>query len=421
MTALFFMLGLITVLVDSLIPRLREIFELTYFQAGLVQFAFFIAYGIISIPSGALLHRIGYKKGVIWGLLTMGAGCLLFYPAASLRMFPLFMFAYFTLASGMTILQVAINPYVTVLGPKGRAASRLTLAQAFNSLGTAIAPALGAIFILSDTIKSSEEIQLLETTEKSAYLANEAVAVQSPFIILATTLFILAFLVLLAHLPKVLGSDSHGSYKAVLKNKKLAMGAIGIFVYVGSEVTIGSYLVNYFLSMDLSALILESDLLRQFVQFIHNVDPTTIDKKGIVATFVMLYWSGAMVGRFIGSYLNRIVQPNLLLSFFAIGAIVMVAVSMSTTGLLSMYSILAVGLFNSIMFPTIFSIAIDDLGEMKAEGSGILCTAIAGGAFIPPLYGFLVDLSTFKWAFVLLLICYGYIYFYGRKSAKLSV
>ena len=199
------------------------------------------------------------------------------------------------------------------------------------------------------------------------------------------------------------------------------MGAIGIFVYVGSEVTIGSYLVNYFLSMDLSALILEWDLLRQFVQFIHNVDPTTIDKKGIVATFVMLYWSGAMVGRFVGSYLNRIVQPNLLLSFFAIGAILMVAVSMSTTGLLSMYSILAVGLFNSIMFPTIFSIAIDDLGEMKAEGSGILCTAIAGGAFIPPLYGFLVDLSTFKWAFVLLLICYGYIYFYGRKSAKLRL
>jgi len=418
MTALFFMLGLITVLVDSLIPRLREIFELTYFQAGLVQFAFFIAYGLISIPSGALLHRIGYKKGVIVGLLTMGFGCFLFYPAAALREFPIFMLAYFTLASGMTILQVAINPYVTVLGPSNGAASRLNLAQAFNSLGTAIAPALGAIFILSDTIKSANELEVLNEAEKALYLNNEATAVQSPFIILASTLVVLAILVMLAYLPKILGSDSQGSYKEVLKNRKLAMGAVGIFVYVGSEVTIGSYLVNYFQSMDLSGQILQSESLTSFVEFIHKEEANKIDKKGVVATFVMLYWSGAMIGRFLGSYLSRIVKPNLLLSIFASGAILMILFSMSTQGLIAMYSILAVGLFNSIMFPTIFSIAIEDLGEMKAEGSGVLCTAIAGGAFIPPLYGFFVDLSSFKWAFILLLFCYGFIYLYGRRSAK---
>jgi len=197
------------------------------------------------------------------------------------------------------------------------------------------------------------------------------------------------------------------------------MGAIGIFVYVGSEVTIGSYLVNYFLSMNLSAQILNSEVLKQFVELIHKTDPALIDQKGIVATFVILYWSGAMVGRFLGSYLNTLFKPNLLLSIFASGAIGMVLLSILSDGLLAMYSILAVGLFNSIMFPTIFSIAIEDLGEMKAEGSGILCTAIAGGAFIPPLYGFFVDLTSFKWAFVLLLLCYGYIYLYGRKSARI--
>lgn len=420
MTALFFMLGLITVLVDSLIPRLKDIFELSYFQAGLVQFAFFIAYGLISIPSGALLHKVGYKAGVIWGLVTMGVGCLLFYPAASFRMFPIFILAYFTLAAGMTILQVAINPYVTVLGPREGAASRLNLAQAFNSLGTAIAPALGAVFILSDRISNAAELNGMSVEDQANYYTNEATAVQSPFLILASTLFVLALLVLIAHLPKILGSDSRGSYKEVLKNKKLAMGAAGIFVYVGSEVTIGSYLVNYFLSLDLSNLIISSPLLSAMVELVHKKGTDLIDPKGIIATFVVLYWSGAMVGRFIGAYLSRKIKPNLLLSIFAIGAIMMIIISTLTSGLVAMYSILLVGLFNSIMFPTIFSIAIEDLGELKAEGSGILCTAIAGGAFLPPLYGFLVDVSSFQWAFILLLICYAYIAFYGKRSIKLK-
>jgi FHS family L-fucose permease-like MFS transporter len=204
LTSLFFMWGLITVLVDSLIPRLREIFELSYFEAGLVQFAFFIAYGLVSIPAGWLLHRIGYKKGIILGLAIMGLGCLLFIPAASFRVFAVFMAGYFILASGMTILQVAANPYVTVLGDEKGASSRLNLSQAFNSLGTTIAPAIGAIFILSDHINSADEINALDQAGRELYYTAEASAVQKPFLFLALALLALALVVVLAKLPQVL-------------------------------------------------------------------------------------------------------------------------------------------------------------------------------------------------------------------------
>jgi len=418
LTSLFFMWGLITVLVDSLIPRLKEIFELSYFQAGLVQFAFFIAYAIISIPSGALLHRIGYKKGIIVGLSVMGAGCLLFLPAAAFRMFPIFMLGYFILASGMTILQVAANPYVTVLGDEKTASSRLNLSQAFNSLGTTIAPAIGAVFILSDNILSSNEISLLDVTVKEDYMSAEAAAVQLPFFILAISLLLLALIVKRMHLPQLMDTASQGSYKEALKNKKLIFGAIGIFMYVGAEVAIGSYLVSYFLDMNLAEIIRNSESMAWITSLIQSGDLKLIDDKGIVASFVMFYWGGAMVGRFIGSVLTKMFNPSLILSLFASLAVLFIIISMNSVGLISMWAILAVGLFNSIMFPTIFSIAIEDLGDLKAQGSGILCTAIAGGAFIPPLYGFLTDISGFKIAMILLIICYGYIFLYGRNTRK---
>lgn len=419
LTSLFFMWGLITVLVDSLIPRLRDIFELTYFQAGLVQFAFFIAYGLVSIPAGYILHRIGYKKGIILGLAIMGAGCLLFLPAASFRLFSLFMGGYFVLAAGMTILQVAANPYVTVLGDEKGASSRLNLSQAFNSLGTTIAPALGAIFILSDHINSSAEITVLDEAAKLSYYAAEASAVQKPFLALALALLLLAVIVLLSKLPKVLNTEAKTNYRSALKDNKLKLGAIGIFLYVGAEVAIGSYLVNYFLDMQLANIIRNNDLMRTVLTFFHS-DVDAIDNKAIVATFLVFYWGGAMVGRFIGSYLTRVFRPSRVLTLFSAGAIFFVVVSMLTHDLLSMWAILAVGLFNSIMFPTIFSLAIEDLGELKPQGSGILCTAIAGGAFVPPLYGFFADVSGFKLAFLAVLLCYGYILFYGTKIPKLN-
>jgi len=414
-TSLFFMWGLITVLVDSLIPRLKEIFELTYFQAGLVQFAFFAAYGIVSIPAGTLLHKIGYKKGIMLGLGIMGVGCLLFLPAASSRLFWLFMLGYFTLAAGMTILQVAANPYVTVLGDEKTASSRLNLSQAFNSLGTAIAPALGAIFILSDNIKSSSEIEGLDNTTKEIYYAGEASAVQIPFLFLAISLIVLAVIVLVSRLPQILNTAAKSNYGEALKHSKLSFGAVGIFVYVGAEVAIGSYLVSYFLDMNLAEIIRGNSFMNQFLSWFHGADLSLIDEKGIVGTFVIFYWSGAMVGRFIGSYLTKIYQAQKVLTIFSIGAILLLIVSMTTTGMVAMWSILSVGLMNSIMFPTIFSLAIEGLGELKPQGSGILCTAIVGGAFIPPLFGLITDFSGFKMAFVLIIICYAYILFYSEK------
>lgn len=421
LTSLFFMWGLITVLVDSMVPRLRDVFELTYFQAGLVQFAFFIAYGLVSIPSGTILHKIGYKKGIILGLIVMGIGCLLFYPAASFRLFPLFLLGYFTLAAGMTILQVAANPYVTVLGDERTASSRLNLSQAFNSLGTTIAPALGAIFILSDKIKTSAEIGQLSGATKQAYLSNEASAVQTPFLILALALFLLAIMIMSVKLPQLLNTSATTHYRDALKDKKLILGAIGIFMYVGAEVSIGSYMVNYFMDMNMADIIRSNEFMSWITSLFHHADLSTIDNKGIVGTFAVFYWGGAMVGRFIGSYLTSIFRPNNVMSIFAVAAIVCILLSMSTVGLFSLWTIVAVGLFNSIMFPTVFSIAIEDLGELKPQGSGILCTAIAGGAFIPPLYGYFTDITGFKAAFALIILCYGYLLFYSVKSSKLNI
>ena len=419
LTSLFFMWGLITVLVDSLIPRLKEIFELSYFQAGWVQFAFFIAYGLVSIPAGMLLHRIGYKKGIILGLSVMALGCLLFIPAASFRTFALFMTGYFTLAAGMTVLQVAANPYVTVLGAKESASSRLNLSQAFNSLGTTIAPILGSILILSDQILKPEEIEQLEPAAKEIYYTNEASAVQMPFLYLALILGALAILLLAVKLPKLLNTKSQSNYGAALKNRKLQLGTIGIFLYVGAEVAIGSYLVNYFLDMNMVEVIKENSFMSWILSLTH-ADISKLDPKAIVGSFLVFYWGGAMIGRFVGAYLTKVLLPNKVLRVFSAIAVILILLTIATQGIVSMWVILAVGLMNSIMFPTIFSIAIEDLGELKPQGSGVLCTAIAGGAFIPPLFGLFADLAGFKIAFLLIIVCYGYIYFFANKTMKLS-
>ena len=421
LTILFFLWGFITVLVDSLIPRLRELFTLSYFQAGLVQFAFFGAYFLLSIPASYILSKIGYKRGIILGLLTMAIGCLLFYPAASYRMFGIFMFAYFTLAGGMTILQVAANPFVAVLGTEDGASSRLNLSQAFNSLGTAIAPAVGALFILSDKIKTEDEIAALTGTAKETYLASEASAVQMPFLGLALFIGLIAVIFLFAKLPKMISETKTGTYAEAFQNKNLMLGVLGIFFYVGAEVAIGSYLVNYFLDMNLVSVIKESPLMKSIAEGILNSGLTEKDDKAVVGVFVTFYWSGAMIGRFVGSYLTRIMKPGKVLGIFATIAITLIVLSISTTGLVSMWSILAVGLFNSIMFPTIFTIAIDGIGELKPKASGLLCTAIVGGALIPPTYGLLTDQVGFKTALFFIILCYSYILWYGYKNSKKPV
>lgn len=421
LTSLFFLWGFITVLVDSLIPRIRDLFTLTYFQAGLVQFAFFGAYFVLSIPAGFLLSKIGYKKGIVLGLITMAVGCALFYPAASYRTFSIFLLAYFILAGGITILQVAANPYVAVLGSEEGASSRLNLSQAFNSLGTSIAPILGASFILSDKVKSKDEIASLGQAAKDTYLSAEAAAVQSPFIIITLFIIVLAVVFIRVKLPKMLSTAPKNGYLMLLKNKSLMLGAFGIFIYVGAEVSIGSYLVNYFYDMKLTSVIKESSMLSSISSTLLGKSLSGVDDYGILGSFVTFYWSGAMIGRFIGSYLTNIIKPARVLSFFAIGALALVFMSAQTTGLTSMVSILAVGLFNSIMFPTIFSLSLEGLDDLKPQASGILCTMIVGGAIIPPMYGYLTDLYGFKWAFSLLIICYLYIYFFGKVQLRKNI
>lgn len=422
-TSLFFMWGFITVLVDFLIPRLKDVFELTYAQVLMVQFAFFAAYGLCSIPAGFLLSKIGYKKGMLIGLATMGIGCLLFLPASSYRIFPLFMLAYFVLAGGMTVLQVAANPYVSLLGPEESASSRLNLSQAFNSMGTTIAPIIGALYFLSDSVKSESAINALSEQARIDYFLAEASTVHGPFIILAISLLALAAFIGISKLPKVISENSKGSYGFAFGNTQLMLGVLGIFVYVGAEVAIGSMAVNYFESMGLTKSALENPTMRSIADTISNVfgkDTSTMDGKGILGLFVTFYWGGAMVGRFIGSYLTKIFKPGRVLSVFAIGAITMVilSVTLQSQGLISMWTLLCVGLFNSIMFPTIFTLGLKELGDSKAEGSGLLCSAIVGGALIPPFVGFLTDNFGFGLAFVVPMICYAYIMCFGLYASR---
>ncbi|MGM9484303.1 sugar MFS transporter [Roseateles sp. NT4] len=384
-TLLFFMWGLITSLNDVLIPHLKAIYTLSYVQAMMVQFCFFGAYFVVSLPAGALIRRIGYQKGAVAGLLVAAGGCALFYPAASSG-YGLFLFAFFVLASGITILQVAANPYVTVLGPPRTASSRLTLTQAFNSLGTTIGPAVGGILILS--------------TAGVAAAAADAATVRGPYLALAGALAVLAVLFLAAKLPQIADSDdealpgeSHGSAWA---HRHLLLGVIGIFLYVGAEVSIGSFLINFLGESNIAGL--------------SHAD---------AAHYVSIYWGGAMVGRFIGFAVMRVVSPGKTLAFNSLAAIALVLAATFGSGSLAMWAILAVGLCNSIMFPTIFSMALHGLGKYTGQGSGLLCMAIVGGAVVPFAQGALADWMGVQMSFLLPAACYAFILYFGAKYAAM--
>lgn len=420
-TSLFFMWGFITVLVDALIPRLKEVFELTFLQAGLVQFAWFAAYGVLSIPGGNLISRIGYQRGILVGLATAGMGCLLFYPAAATRLYPLFLLALFVVAGGITVLQVAANPYISVLGPEESASSRLNLSQAFNSFGTTIAPVVAASLLLGDQILGSEAIQSLPEAERLAYFAAEASAVQVPFVVLALSFFALAGVVGIIQLPKILGdasAEGARNYAQVFRDRKLRFGALAIFVYVGAEVALGSYMVNYGMSLGIVEDIQSNGVLGAMAglaALIKGIDVASLDAKGVLGALLTFYWGGAMVGRFAGSGLMGRVSPFRLLALAAVCAAGLIGASIAASGVAALLLLLGVGFFNSIMFPTIFTLAIEDLGEGKPQGSGLLCTAIVGGAFIPPAVGALVDGMGFHAAFLLPMVCYAYIAWYAGR------
>jgi FHS family L-fucose permease-like MFS transporter len=399
LTSLFFIWGFMTCLNDILIPHLKAIFQLSFAQAALVQFVFFLAYAIMSLPAGLAVRKLGYKVGIVVGLLVAGVGCALFYPAARVQSYPVFLGAFFVLASGITLLQVAANPYVAILGKPETASSRLVLTQAFNSLGTTVAPWFGSALILSVAIKSADEIaKLADPVARAAALQTNAHAVQTPYLMLAGVFALLALFFLGMRLPKIVEEASTpagregtlAAYAKTLKVPHLALGVFGIFCYVGGEVAIGSFLVNY---------------MKEMVGY----------SAAQAGTHLMLYWGGAMVGRFIGSAVLRTVKPSRVLAFNAIMVCVLLATTMLTTGQVAVWSALSIGFFNSIMFPTIFTLAIAGLGRHTSTGSGLLCMAIVGGAIVPWITGKLADGIGLHYAFIVPLVCYLFIVFYGWK------
>lgn len=396
--ALFFIFGGITSLNDVIIPKLKELFTLSFLEASLVQFCFFIAYAVVGIPGAMLVKRLGYMRGAVAGLLTMMAGCLMFIPASQTALFPMFLFAYFVLASGVVLVQIVANPLISVLGPARTTHSRLTFAQAFNSLGTTIFPYFGAILILGSLAAVSAD--QLSGAELAAYRTAESQAIVNGYLGLATALAVVAGVVWLFR--NRLKGEKHERTSladglALLKRPRFGYGAACIFLYVGAEVAIGTFIVNY--------------LMHGHVLAIPEQD---------AGKLISLYWGGALVGRFIGSAVLRMVSPGLTLACVATGAITLLAISANSTGTIAGYSLLAVGLMNAIMFPTIFSLACEKLGARAADGSGIINVAICGGAVIPVLYGALADATSLAFALVLPAACYAIIAGFGvfaRKSA----
>lgn len=378
LTSLFFMWGFLTVLNDILIPFLKNVFDLSYTQAILIQFCFFTAYGVCSIPAGNIVKKLGYQRGIVVGLMIAAVGCFLFIPAANSLSYPVFLGALFVLAAGITLLQVSANPYVALLGPTETASRRLTLTQAFNSLGTVIGPIVGGALILSAV----------------ANAGGGADAVRVPYAFLGGALVLLAVVFLFIKLP-VIDEDENGqgSYGDAMKYKHLLMGVAAIFLYVGAEVSIGSFIINFLGESNIAGMAEEE-----------------------AAKYVSYYWLGALIGRFIGVALMFVVAANIMLLVNSIGAIVLLIVAIMTEGTTAWVALLGVGLFNSLMFPTIFSLAIAKMGPLASRGSGLLCMAIIGGALVPLIQGLFADSIGLQLSFMVPAACYIYIAFYGLKG-----
>lgn len=393
--SLFFIWGGITSLNDVLVPKLKGLFQLNYREAMLIQFAFFTAYAVASVPAGGLVSRLGYGRGLVAGLVVMAAGCLLFIPAAATATYGLFLAALFVLAGGITILQVAANPLIANLGSARTASSRLTFAQAFNSLGTTIMPYLGAKLILRSISHAPAH-----AAADPGYRAREAAVIGHAYLGLAAVLAVIA-LVFWARRSR-LGAPGRaaglGESLQLMRRGRLAFGVLAIFLYVGAEVTIGSLLVNYLMQ------------------------PTTLglDQRS-AGERLSLYWGGAMVGRFVGSWILRQWPPGKVLAGAAMGAGALALVSAATDGGISGWTLIAVGLMNSIMFPTIFSLALEGLGPKTPQGSGLLCMAIVGGAVVPLVSGGVADAASLSAALLVPACCYAVIAVFGWSARRAAV
>jgi FHS family L-fucose permease-like MFS transporter len=416
LTTLFFVWGSLTSLNDVLIPFAQNVFNLNLAESFLIQTAFFLAYFIFSIPAAKIIDWIGYKRAIIVGLSTMVAACLLVYPAAKIPSFPFFLTALMILAAGITVLQVAANPYVAVLGSPKTASSRLVLTQAFNSLGTAVFPWVGARLILKESVSAA------------AQSASQDAVVRLYVYFFAIVLVLLAILFAVFKLPRMEAAEHHIGQKvedSVWKHPNLVFGAIGIFVYVGAEVAIGSSISNY----------LALDNIGHFASNVAEPAARYLAAKAVAARYISIYWLGAMVGRFIGSAVLQKVKTSRVLAFCAIMTALLVTISVASNGQVAMWSILSVGLFNSIMFPCIFTSGIAELGQLTGEGSGLLNTAIVGGAVIPWIVGKVADAinhanyptmtqGALSWgqgihyALIIATFCYLYILFYALSGSR---
>lgn len=397
--ALFFIWGGLTSLNDILIPKLKGLFSLSYTEAMLTQFAFFTAYFVVSLPAGNLIARIGYLPGIVIGLGTMAVGCLLFVPASGSGIYATFLLALFVLAAGITVLQVAANPLIANLGSAASSASRLTLAQAFNSLGTTIFPPIGAMLILG-SLRDVDPATLPEA-ERQTFLVNEAAIIGHAYVGIAIVLALVAafFWFRRRQLPKSDLGETHleGAF-GLLRRGRLAGGVASIFLYVGAEVSIGSVLVNWLSQPGVMGLAEQA-----------------------AGKMIAFYWGGAMVGRFVGAWALRAFSPGKVLAFVAVGAGALAAIAASSSGPFAGWTLLAVGLMNSIMFPTIFSLAVEGLGERTPQGSGLLCMAIVGGALVPLLFGAVADATTLAAALVVPVVCYLAIAAYGWSARRPAV
>jgi MFS transporter, FHS family, L-fucose permease len=397
-STLFFAWGFLTCLNDILIPHLKNIFDLNYAEGMLVQTAFFSSYFVFSMPSGKIVEWIGYKRSMVIGLLTMATGALLFVPAASIPSFPLFLSALIVLAAGMTVLQTSANPYVAILGPPRTASSRLNLTQAFNSLGTTVAPKFGSWLILGAALTplSAEVLRAMNASQLHAYRIQQAASVKVPYIGLSLALIVLAITVAWFKLPVIEYAEAHGHVTgSIWRHRRLVLGAVAIFVYVGAEVAIGSLMTNYFNQKEIGNMPIRD-----------------------AAEYLLYYWGGAMVGRFVGAGLLQRIRTQTLLAINGLAAALLVTASILTFGHFAMWTLVLVGLFNSIMFPSIFTLAIAGLGPLTGKGSGLLVAAIVGGAIIPELQGLLTDKIGIHHAFFLPVICYIYIIFYALKGSS---
>lgn len=397
LATLFFMWGFITVINGTLLPHLRSVFELSYFQAALIESVWFIAYFFASIPSAKLIERIGYQKSLVVGLLIMAAGALGMTLAASLPSYGVTLFMLFVIASGITLLQVAANPYVAVIGPSETASSRLNLVQAMNSAGTMLAPLFGAYLILGRSKGGTAHAGSAALTQ--AERLADAHAVILPYVLVAVVLLVLAIVIARFPLPAMGSATSRVAkedrkHHSLWNHRNLVFGIGAIFIYLIAEIGVGNLFVNFVSRPEIGNM--------------------TTEQAG---RYLTLLWGGMMVGRFVGSAIMQKVDAGIVLAAFSIGAFVVMMVTVFTQGEVAMWSLILVGLFHSIMFPTIFTLGIKGLGPLTEEGSGLLIMAIAGGALVA-VQGWLADQYGLQHSFLLTAICELYILFYALWGSK---